>query len=156
MRALDYVKTMNELQERLRFDNTLTANCSTGVLLHTRVNPESPPLSWEVPLSGYASDYAYYLGRLDTTRPFPELERMSKVNERAHAADKDPQFSQRIREGLPIRDRRERADRAVRDVPGSRARRRRGADDAAAPDGVLTRRTGPPQREIPDRHVSVP
>jgi hypothetical protein len=27
---------------------------------------------------------------------------MSKVNERAHAADKDPAFSQRIREGLPV------------------------------------------------------
>ena len=35
-------------------------------------------------------------------RPFSELERMSRVNERARAADRDPAFSQRIREGLPL------------------------------------------------------
>ena len=99
---LDYIKTMNELHERPGFYNTLTTNCTTGALIHTRVNPETPPLSWKILLSGYVPDYAYELGRIDTTRPFPELERMSKVNERAHAADKDPAFSQRIREGLPV------------------------------------------------------
>ena len=95
-------KTLNELRERPRFYNTLTTNCTTAALFHTRVNPETPPLSWKILLSGYLPDYAYELGRIDTTRPFPELERMSKVNERAHAADKDPAFSQRIREGLPV------------------------------------------------------
>ena len=99
---LDYVKSMNELHAHPAFYNTLTTNCTTGVLLHTRVNPESPPMSWKVLLSGYVPDYAYDLDRVDTTRPFLELERMSKVNERAHAADRDPAFSQRIREGLPI------------------------------------------------------
>jgi Ca2+/Na+ antiporter len=98
---LDYVQTMTKLRDRPQFYNTLTTNCTTGVRLHTRVNPESPPMSWKVLLSGYVPEYAYELGRLDTTRPFPELERISRVNERAHAADKDPAFSQRIREGLP-------------------------------------------------------
>jgi hypothetical protein len=53
-------------------------------------------------LSGYVPDYLYELGRLDKARPFPELERLSLVNARAHAADRDPAFSQRIREGLPM------------------------------------------------------
>jgi hypothetical protein len=52
-------------------------------------------------LSGYVPDYLYDLGRLDTTKPFAELEKISRVNTRAHAADKDAAFSQRIREGLP-------------------------------------------------------
>jgi hypothetical protein len=99
---LDYIKTMNELHERPSFYNTLTTNCTTGAFIHTRVNPGTPPLSWKILLSGYVPDYAYELGRIDTTRPFPELERLSKVNGRAHAADKDPAFSQRIREGLPV------------------------------------------------------
>ena len=99
---LDYVKVMNEMHERPRFYNTLTTNCTTTVLLHTRVNPESPPWSWKVLLSGYAPDYLYDLGRLDTTRSFAELEQLSRVNARAHAADRDPAFSQRIREGLPV------------------------------------------------------
>jgi len=99
---LDYIKTMNEMRKRPRFYNTLTTNCTTGVWLHTKMNPESPPLSWKILLSGYVPDYLYDLGRLDTTRPFAELERLSLVNARAHAADRDPAFSQRIREGLPV------------------------------------------------------
>jgi len=99
---LDYLKSINELRDRPAFYNTLTTNCTTAILLHTRVNPESPPLSWKILLSGYVPDYLYELGRLDTTMPFAQLEKLSRVNERAHAADKDPAFSERIREGLPV------------------------------------------------------
>ena len=98
---LDYVKSMNELRERPSYYNTLTTNCTTSVLFHARMNPESPPLSWKILLSGYVPEYLYELGRLDTARPFAELERLSLVNARAHAADGAPAFSQRIREGLP-------------------------------------------------------
>ena len=99
---MDYITTINELRERPSFYNTLTTNCTTNILMHTRVNPESPPMSWKVLLSGYVPEYLYELGRIDTTRPFAQLERLSHVNERAHAADRDPAFSQRIREGLPM------------------------------------------------------
>jgi hypothetical protein len=99
---LDYVKSMNELRARPQHYNTLTTNCTTGVLLHSRVNPESPPFSWKILLSGYVPEYLYGLGRLDRSRPFPELQRISRVNERANAAGRDPAFSQRIREGLPL------------------------------------------------------
>jgi len=98
---LDYVKGMNELRDRPAYYNTLTTNCTTGILFHTRMNPESPPMSWKVLLSGYVPDYLYELEKIDTTKPFAELEKLSRVNGRAHAADKDPAFSQRIREGLP-------------------------------------------------------
>jgi len=98
---LDYLKGMNELREHPRFYNTLTTNCTTGVLLHTRVNQGSVPWSWKILLSGYVPAYAYERGRLDTSLPFPELERLARVNERARAAGKDPAFSQRIRAGVP-------------------------------------------------------
>ncbi len=98
---LDYIKTMNEMHQRPHFYNTLTTNCTTGVFLHTRMNPESPPMSWKILLSGYVPDYLYELGRVDTSKSFLELEKLSHVNRRAHAAGKDPAFSQRIREGLP-------------------------------------------------------
>ena len=98
---LDYIQTMNDMRERPRYYNTLTTNCTTTVLMHTRMNPESPPMSWKILLSGYVPDYLYELGRIDTTKPFAELEKLSHVNAPAHAADKDPVFSQRIREGLP-------------------------------------------------------
>ena len=98
---LDYLKSMNQLREHPSYYNTLTTNCTTSVLFHTRMNPESPPMSWKILVSGYVPDYLYGLGRLDTTRPFAELERISRVNERAHAAGDDIAFSRRIREGLP-------------------------------------------------------
>ena len=98
---LDYLKGINELHERPSYYNTLTTNCTTSVLFHTRMNPESPPMSWKILVSGYVPDYLYDLGRLDNTRPFPELERISRVNERAHAAGADAAFSKLIREGLP-------------------------------------------------------
>ena len=37
-------------------------------------------------------DYLYELGRIDTSRPFAELEKLSLVNARAYAADKDLAF----------------------------------------------------------------
>jgi len=98
---LDYVRRMNELKDHPHFYNTLTTNCTTNVLFHTRVNPNSPPLSWKVLLSGYTPQYAYELGRLDTDLPFDELRRRSRVNDRAQAASLDGDFSRRIREGLP-------------------------------------------------------
>lgn len=98
---LDYLEGMNELHEHPSYYNTLTTNCTTSVLFHTRMNPESPPMSWKILLSGYVPDYLYELGRLDTSHPFVELERLSRVNERAHAAGADAAFSRRIREGLP-------------------------------------------------------
>ncbi len=99
---LDYLKVIDELHERPRFYNTLTTNCTTNILMHSRVNPESPPMSWKVLLSGYVPDYLYELGRLDTSRPFSELQRLSLVNRRAHAAGGNPGFSRLIREGLPL------------------------------------------------------
>jgi hypothetical protein len=57
-------------------------------------------MSWKVLLSGYVRDNLNELGRIDTVRPFVDLEKLSRVNDRAHAADKDASFSQRLRQGL--------------------------------------------------------
>jgi hypothetical protein len=44
---LDYIRAINDLREQPQFYNTLMTNCTTGIWLHTRMNPESPPLSWK-------------------------------------------------------------------------------------------------------------
>jgi hypothetical protein len=98
---LDYFKTINSLRTEPQFYNTLTTNCTTNVLMHTRVNPGGGRYSWKVLLSGYAPQYAYERGRLDQRMPFEELKRRSHVNEAARAADEAPDFSQRIRADLP-------------------------------------------------------
>ena len=98
---LDYLQAMNDMCVHPRFYNTLTTNCTTTILMHTRMNPESPPMSWKILLSGYLPDYLYELGRIDTAKPFADLEKLSRVNERVHAADKSGSFSQCLRQGLP-------------------------------------------------------
>ena len=43
----------------------------------------------------------YERGNVDTRLPFEELRERSLINAKAKIADHDPDFSQRIREGLP-------------------------------------------------------
>ena len=98
---LEYVRAINALHDRPQFYDTLTTNCTTTILLHTRVNPGHLPLSWKVLLSGHAAHYAYEQGRLDASLPFEELQRRSRINDAARAADRSPDFSRRIRQGRP-------------------------------------------------------
>jgi hypothetical protein len=98
---LEYVRAINELYERPRFYDTLTTNCTTTIVFHTRVNPGHLPLSWKVLLSGHAAEYAHEHGRLDPSLPFEELRRRSRVNPAAVAADGASDFSRRIRRELP-------------------------------------------------------
>jgi hypothetical protein len=52
-------------------------------------------------VNGSIDEHAYELGALDTSLPFAELKRLSYIDYRARAADRDPAFSSRIRDGLP-------------------------------------------------------
>ena len=99
---LAYIHEINALKERPEFYNTVITNCTTNIWLNTRVNPTHVPLSWKILLSGYVPEYLYEMGRLDTSLPFNELKQQSRINARARAADKAENFSQRIREGLPM------------------------------------------------------
>ncbi|MET0852051.1 MAG: DUF4105 domain-containing protein [Candidatus Rokuibacteriota bacterium] len=91
----------SRIAARPRFYNTLTTNCTTMILAHAAVNPGAVPYWWKILLSGYAPEYAYERGRLDRSRPFPELKRQSHINAAAQAADQAPDFSRRIRAALP-------------------------------------------------------
>lgn len=97
---MDYIEKINSLAHKPEFYNTFTTNCTTSILTHTRVNSERIPLSWKVLVSGYAPEYAYERGRLDTSVPFSELRRRSLINAKAQAADQSSDFSRRIRADL--------------------------------------------------------
>src|SRR5215471_14140733 len=99
---LDYIREINSLAEKPEFYNALTTNCTTSILTHTRVNPGDLPLSWKILLSGYVPQYLYERAAIDTSLPLEELKRRSHINAAAQAADKAPDFSQRIRAGLPM------------------------------------------------------
>jgi hypothetical protein len=96
---LEYMHKINALKTKAEFYNTLTTNCTTNIWLHTRINPGHLPFSWKLLLSGYVPEYLYEAGRLDTSVPFPELQRRGHINARAREADQAEDFSQRIRAG---------------------------------------------------------
>lgn len=98
----EYVAEANKLAREPRFYNTLTANCTTLVFAMVRVIHPGLPLDPRILLSGYLPDYAYDLGATDTSRPFAELRELAKIHDRALRADADPDFSVRIRDGMPV------------------------------------------------------
>jgi Domain of unknown function (DUF4105) len=98
---MEYVRQINSMKESPEWYNTLTTNCTTNVVRHVRSFGGRARYNWKVLLSGYAPQYAYDLGALDTRLPFDELRNKSYINPKAHAIGNDPDFSRRIRERLP-------------------------------------------------------
>lgn len=98
---MDYVQAMNRLAVEPAFYNSGTTNCTTQIGVHVRQAGALLPPSWKLLLSGYAPEYAYERGALDTRLPFEELRRRSLIVDAARAAGDSPDFSTRIREGLP-------------------------------------------------------
>jgi hypothetical protein len=99
---MGYVEKINELRETPEFYNTLTTNCTTSIITLIRAFGGDIHYSWKILLSGYTAEYAYELGRLDTTLPFAELRNKSYINKRAHEAGNASDFSLKIRAGLPL------------------------------------------------------
>jgi hypothetical protein len=98
---LDYVASMNGLATRPKFYGALNQNCTTTIRMHTKQIGAAAPWDWRILVNGHADEMLYERGRIDTSLPFAELKRRSLVNPRAEAAERDPEFSRRIREGVP-------------------------------------------------------
>ena len=65
--------------------------------MHAHVNPERIPFSWKILASGYAPEYLYDSGRLDTSLPFAQLTQQGYVNPIAQTLGHDADFAQSIR-----------------------------------------------------------
>jgi hypothetical protein len=99
---MSYVEKINQLWKSPDWYNTATTNCTTNVVWHVQAAGGLARYNWRVLLSGYAPQYAYGLGALDTRLPFEELRRRSYINPKARAAGETEDFPIRIRENLPI------------------------------------------------------
>lgn len=100
---LDYLNRMNALRDHAEWYNALTDNCMTSgfrIMKKHAANGRGD-LHWSVVANGYAADHAYTTGALDTSVPFDELKRLGRINDRARAASGAPDFSERIRAGVP-------------------------------------------------------
>jgi hypothetical protein len=98
---MEYIRQINSMKENPEWYNTLTTNCTTDVVRLIRAFGGQATYNWKVLLSGYAPQYAYERGALDKRIPFEKLHKFSLVNPKARALGDDPEFSRKIREGLP-------------------------------------------------------
>ena len=98
---LDYLREINRLKETPEWYNALTDNCTTAMRGHTAPYNPQAKLDWRIIVNGFGDQFIYEQKILDQSLPFAELKAKSHVNARGRAADKDPNFSQRIRDGLP-------------------------------------------------------
>ena len=98
---LDYLRSANMLHEKPKWYNAITSNCTTNIRLHVKDIGSAYPWDWQILVNGYIAERVYQLHAIDTSLPFAELKRRSYIVPRALAADRDPDFSLRIREGVP-------------------------------------------------------
>ena len=104
-RFLEYVDRLNELHERPEWYNALTRNCTTSIFSQREASrgqyQKLAPWDWQVLVNGKLDEKAYREGAFAGNLPFEELKRHAYINPAARAADQDPGFSRRIREGRP-------------------------------------------------------
>lgn len=98
---LDYLEEANRLAASPRWYNALTHNCTTMIRHHVKNVAAENPWNWRILVNGRLDELGYQRGTIDTSLPFEELRKRSHISERARAAANAPNFSQRIREGLP-------------------------------------------------------
>jgi hypothetical protein len=100
-RFLEYIQSINDLHAHARWYNAITTNCTTSVRTQHPVS-ERIPWDWRILVNGKGDELLYEQNAIATGGlSFAELKQRSRINERARAADKDPEFSRLIREGLP-------------------------------------------------------
>ena len=98
---LDYLRQVNRIHDRAEWYNALTSNCTTNIRGHSAPYAHNARSDWRIIVNGFIDEMMYERGTVDTSLPFAELKKRSHINARARAADDDPDFSLRIREGLP-------------------------------------------------------
>ncbi|HSH57268.1 MAG TPA: DUF4105 domain-containing protein [Halomonas sp.] len=98
---LALVEQANRLERTPRFYHTITANCTTLVFDLMRQIVEGLPLDHRLLLTGLLPAYVYDHGGLVSSKSLSELRRRGDITERAMQAHDAPDFSRRIRAGVP-------------------------------------------------------
>ncbi len=100
---LIYLERINELADQPEFYHLLSNSCTINIVRYSRASGRVSPFDIRHLLNGLADRYLYRAGLVDSTLPFEELRRLSRINDAAKAADADEEFPRRIRASLPPR-----------------------------------------------------
>lgn len=98
---LRYLDEVDDLAAKPRWYNALTHNCTTEIRWNLQAIGLKNPLDWRIFANAHLPELMYEREAIDTSLPLAELIKISDVTEKAKAADGAPDFSKRIREGLP-------------------------------------------------------
>ena len=60
------------------------------------------PFDWRYLVNGYLNELLYEQNVIDTSIPLARQKEANNIDARAKAADQDPEFSRRIREGIVV------------------------------------------------------
>jgi len=97
---LEYLRRVNELRAHAQWYNAVTDNCTTAIRAQ-RAAADRAPWDWRMLFNGHLDELLYQRGMIVTNLPFAELKQRSYINARAGLADRSPDFSELIRQGLP-------------------------------------------------------
>jgi hypothetical protein len=98
-----YAQRIDQLAEDPAWYNAFTHNCTTSIRLHAVELGLERPWNWRVLVNGHGEELLYMRKMVNTSLPFEELRARSDVTEAARPAGSGPDFSERIRAGLPPR-----------------------------------------------------
>lgn len=96
-----YLRTLNAMRDHPRWYNAITTNCTTSIRAQ---HPEAKriPWDWRILLNGKGDELMFERHTIATGGlPFAELKQRALINAAAQAANSEPDFSRRIRDGRP-------------------------------------------------------
>ena len=99
---LVYIDRINELADHPEFYHLLSNSCTINIVRYANAAGRIGRFDIRHLLNGFIDRYIYSAGLVDSTLPFDELRRRSRINDAALAADDAPDFSRRIRASLPV------------------------------------------------------
>lgn len=100
---LDYLRRMNSLRQRPEWYSAITDNCTTSIRTQ-RAAADRAPWDWRMLANGHGDELLYERDVIATNLPLADLKQRAHINARARAADKAPDFSRLIRQGVPGTD----------------------------------------------------
>ena len=100
-RFLESVRPLDQLREKPCCYNALTPNCTTAIR-HQHPAAGRMKWDWRLLVNGKGDELMYERHAIETAGlHFAELKKRSLIDPAAEAANDDPDFSARIREGRP-------------------------------------------------------
>lgn len=97
---LEYLDLINDLHSNPVWYNAVTRNCTTSLRAH-QDKADRSQWDWRMLVNGYLDVLLYERGKITNSIPFEDLKKRSHINANSMAADQDPDFSEKIRQGIP-------------------------------------------------------